>query len=1029
MPASSAPERLRLAGPGLLLAIAAAGVAALVALHEPRRLLVDPLAPQAVVDEVAVAWLRSALAHEPDNGPLRLRLAHAWHRLGRVEQARATLEPLLARPGRLGTQARLLELRLATPNLALQRRKAEALGAEALEPAEREELYRLALALGQPAVAAAQAEALAAGQPLRWGEEAGRQWLAAGEPLRAAEAWARAASSAQEEPQAVRLALQALSAARQAPPGARAVAVAEALLAALPPRAELLAAAVEVALAHGALARAERWAARRAALVPGQVEAWQRWGEVALAAGSLPGALQASLHQARLRPAEARPWRHLAQVAGWAGAPGTALKAWHHLALWHTEPGAAAQALQLARALGHVRTEAELLSSLARQGALEEAQWQELARAWERLGEPRQAEALLRGAGRAPLLAQVLERQGRLEEALATWEAWAPAHAPAEARGEALRAQAELLWRLGRAREALARLRQGLAQARPYHMGCWRLLAELAWHLGEEEEARAAYQALAQAAPGEPEVARRLAQLALEEAWQAEQQGHQAEAHAAYERALALGERGWAVWLARARVLEAAGRAEEARQALREALQHLRPQQQALLSRLPAPEAVEQVLPAVQLADRLGGVPEAEEWARALEERAAGSEPVQAQALARALAQGSPQQVRHWAGRMQRSGRRPPAWVLLRLAWEAGEEAELARVLEERGEELSLADRVAAQRRLGREEHAWALLTSTPWEERPEPERAALAVHARELGEPRRPRVRVEAAAERWGALQGVREAVQVQAGGPGPAALRARAGHRHLEESGRGARVEEVEAAVQATLGPEQRAGGLELGLLWRSQRLQPTARVWQQWAPPRHPLRLRAEAAWSEPAEETEQARLWARRHRLSGTLELELPGALQASATAELKWHRAADTHARLAEGVGGSLRLGRSWAHAGWGAELYAAGGLGRSWPQPTAVYGLLPEQVGSVGLGGAVGTLGPGRLQGRVAAWAGWLWPEQRPGYRLQGSLGVELGTAGRLVASASHGQGLPGAGAWHSVELAWEYRFGMEGLP
>jgi hypothetical protein len=372
---------------------------------------------------------------------------------------------------------------------------------------------------------------------------------------------------------------------------------------------------------------------------------------------------------------------------------------------------------------------------------------------------------------------------------------------------------------------------------------------------------------------------------------------------------------------------------------------------------------------------------------------------------------------------------------MLRLALEEGQAAAISTLLESRGGELALPDRVFAERWLGRRERARALLTQEPREALEAPQLALLEVHARELSAQLDPRVRLVAALERQGALESLRLGVEGHAGGPGGSPLRVRAAHRLLKESQLGLSAREVEGSVEATLGPDRQSTEVRLGLTWRDSRLLPSVLVRHHLRPaPR--LRLGAEASWGEHAEETGLLLLLGRKHQVSGTVALELPAQAELSGTVQARQYRLSpDT--RLGEGLGGALHVAWPWAMPWGDGQLRLGGTLEQRWLRPElpgelsallpAGSTLLPERSGSLGLGVSLKRERPSRVGGTflLDAWGGWLWPEGRPGYRLQLGGGLASASSGELTARLTLANVSGGAPAepHHGVELGWEYRF------
>ncbi|ADO71460.1 tetratricopeptide repeat protein [Stigmatella aurantiaca] len=1112
MRGSSASERPPLIRPAWLLVLAGTVAIALWTLSSPRR---TPSPEQAPIDDVALAWLRSALATHPDDTALRLRLARSQQQLSLYDEASWTVEPLLRHPGLEGAQARLITFE---GNLARWRQEPkpevtgtlgktlEALLTERLPERDQESLLRMALELGRPDLAARGAEHLAEVLPERrkgWLQEAGRQWLAAGEAARAAESWAQGAEAASEALDAEALAAEAMTASHGMRDGGAAVALVQRLLTRFPKRKPLLERALAVALAHQALSQADRWSTLLADLSPLDEGAWRRRREVALAAGDLAGALAASRKLVQLSPRKAEEWRWLARIAGWTGDLEASREAWRWLALREGSAEAVSQAVHLATQARDFQSVAEVLESRRLRARLTDTEFLLLVNAYEHLGEPSREEALLRARGQAPWLrrlAALQEQQGRFEDALATWK---DLEHRSEAPEEERRKQGELLWRLGRAPAAMACLRDARRWARPEAAGYWRLLAELAWNQEADTEAREAYQVLQAHAPPEALVSRRLVRLHAAAGWEAERKGLLAVARGHYEQALSvdgrdgpsrlgllrlllrledlpglttalsswrmeaertpeyfepyaralwrLGQRKeatawfgrWAQshpeeagpWLEYAQSLHEVGERTAASKAFAVAVPLLRPQVASTLDQLPSHEAVQQMLRLIRLSERHGPPALTQAWAEALQLRAAGDADVQDWALTRALAREDAAGVRHWLAAMRRTGRSPPAWLMLRQAMEAGDGPALSGLLKTRGTELSLPDRVFAERWLGNRRRARQLLTSGSREGLSQTQNASLDALERELAAQLDPRVNLLTSFGQLGPLASTLVGIESQIPGPGESLLHARVSYHHLGAEGFGT-AKETQLQAGATLGPEQRPLDLRLGLAQRGARLRPSWLIRQQGALTSH-LRLVGEAAWGEASDETALLRLLGQRHRLAGTLFLKVPGEGEASAAVAAQQYRTLK-HSRLGEGLGTALQVSWPWALAQVQGRLGLTSAVEQRWLRAglppelaarvssPATHPLLPERAGSLGLQASMGSerSEEARSTYLLEAWGGWLWPETRPGYHLKVGGNLRLAPLGELSARFVLGSAWgAGTSELHRVlELGWRVK-------
>jgi predicted Zn-dependent protease len=499
------------------LLVVAAGAAALLWLLYPGA---RPAKQSFALDAVSLAYLRNLVRAQPGDDVTRARLVELELQAANFERAEQTLRPLLAGEG--SAAARRLQLQIATGRMnalpakhaaraheakavvaaldALIARDGSRLGARELE-----DLAALELTLGRPAAAAAIYERLAAPagarrEPLlveaaRWYEAAGALEHAALLVLEAA----RLAPAGR----AVVHARKALALKRAEGPIAATASLelAEELLARFPDDLPLLSAATRVALGARDLPRARRWGKRALqvarASAPGELG---RLVDVLVDAGDLAAARGLLEQLVRARPEDHRLQRRLAEVAAWTHRPHEALEAWTTLAE-AGDPHAWSEARALARGLSDQQREARLYQIKAAREALSWDELRRLADCLDSLGEPAAAVAAVRTHGARyqdqvrywALLSELEERQGGLEAALAASE-------EVTRRGgltlPELQRQAELLARLDRPQQALARATQAEPLASDGDLVYWRLYADLAWSQGRDEEAARAYRVL-----------------------------------------------------------------------------------------------------------------------------------------------------------------------------------------------------------------------------------------------------------------------------------------------------------------------------------------------------------------------------------------------------------------------------------------------------------------------------------------------------------------------------------------------------
>ncbi|HLL52455.1 MAG TPA: hypothetical protein VK447_02855, partial [Myxococcaceae bacterium] len=289
MPPSSVRSQGPLAGPALLGGLVAVVGAALFVLFPGRAGIQRQVTDVRRPDPVSLAYLRALSAERPDDAQARLRLSGEYLRLGRLDEARGTVAPLLAAPEAAGRSARLLALRIEAARwrglpegergpsrAAVERALAERLGDVVGDEAR--ELEALALELGRMDLAAELALREAERAPkerVPWLVRAGEHHLAQGQPALAAADFVHAAEAARGA-EGHGLAARALDTLRGVPDPERVLSLTSRLLARYPGRAELLDRAVGLARAHGRGADARGWMGARLALSPTDAAAVER---------------------------------------------------------------------------------------------------------------------------------------------------------------------------------------------------------------------------------------------------------------------------------------------------------------------------------------------------------------------------------------------------------------------------------------------------------------------------------------------------------------------------------------------------------------------------------------------------------------------------------------------------------------------------------------------------------------------------------------------------------------------------------
>jgi hypothetical protein len=235
--------------------------------------------------------------------------------------------------------------------------------------------------------------------------------------------------------------------------------------------------------------------------------------DVFIANSNLADALVVARSAVRQVPANLAWRRRLAQVADWSGQPDLALEQWAAIARQTGTAAAWAEVRKRALQLRAAELAVEALQAQARSRPADEVMARELARAYEELGEPEKALALLRPALAAhersaqrreqlDLLAALAERAGDSATQRAALQALLRDFGAAPT--VALRL-AELEYALGDDRAAWAALQLAEPRARAgaaRHLDYWRAYAQLARVGGLRAEAIRAYRLLL--AAGEP---------------------------------------------------------------------------------------------------------------------------------------------------------------------------------------------------------------------------------------------------------------------------------------------------------------------------------------------------------------------------------------------------------------------------------------------------------------------------------------------------------------------------------------------
>ena len=1001
--------------PGLL--VVAATVAASLALLFPGldfghpKVLAHP-------DEVSIAYLTQVLQQRPEDRSARLLLARQQAALGKWPAAEANLRRLVAAPARDATSWRarvaLLELQRSAVDAlpagdparpGLQAQAVSAARELVSAPLDRTELARvadLALALGSPADAAAIYERLAREQPARrrdWARLAGRWYRAANRLPESAAAYLVASAAASERQDGAADALTAVQVLRALDDGPRALEVTDRALARWPADRRLLDQGVTVALAQQDLDRAKSWGARLVAIDGRDQAILRRQLDVDLAAGDPPAALAIGLALVDQHPDDVGLRQRVAEIATWSEQPRVALAAYVWLAA-QGAAGAREKALDLGRALFDHPTVIALLQTAARRRELKLDELLELADALESQGNPEGARAALRRfeprfaddqrywSERATVDEHVGDLEGALYSVREISRKFASSAEPAR--------EAELLWSLDRPQEALAVARLRARTAPASAASFWKLYGDLAWSMDEDADAENAYQHAWNAGTGDAEIADRLDTLLIGQGRIDDVARVAAEA---YQKTGAS-----SVLLIAMEAATEAERWEPAQRLLSIAAPHHADFEDdagywSVLGRLAshdgkASEAAGAYARAVALAPTDSGL--AGDLHEARVQAGLETDPDEADdARAQAVDDASNR---------------------LSAAIDRHDRNAVRAILSADGGLLTVSEKIDAERELGREDRAWALLAQAPLHTGDPDEDASLALHRFEMSEDRLSGAYAAAGYEELSTLGMVGESARAELR-HGQLSLEALAGHDRLD-SPTGPVVgaihaDEAKAGLAMSLLEAVGDTRIEAGAYEFSTGTVPYASAVQRFEPV-HGLTVDLEGLYHERPTDTAALRV----------------AALKDSAEAEISWrfaerfriaagggatHYADRDGAFLASGGVGRLELSALLRKASPLIRLRAdgfieanrlamviPGGLAAVVPPGTPTGDVVPETYGTAGIGLTIlgvsddeDDLASGRasrscwrcLRPLADLWAGWLMPAQTLTYSFDGGLG------------------------------------------
>lgn len=232
---------------------------------------------------------------------------------------------------------------------------------------------------------------------------------------------------------------------------------------------------------------------REARLRPYDAEIYQLAYQVFLANRNLADAYLLAAAAVRQRPRDLTWRRRLAELASWTQRPTVALEQWAYIARHGRDPAAMDTALNLARGLHDDEALATLLRLQLARDPDNQALWLDLINAYERLGRPSEAMALLDAQDRRRPRRFLLEQQAHLADgmgepdlALAALDRLVRRYGPDPA--IALQ-QADILFRRGHLHAALAKLQAAREVVPGDAEAFWQTLGDLAWTLQDDEDA------------------------------------------------------------------------------------------------------------------------------------------------------------------------------------------------------------------------------------------------------------------------------------------------------------------------------------------------------------------------------------------------------------------------------------------------------------------------------------------------------------------------------------------------------------
>ncbi len=532
--ASVADWQAQVSRPRLISPVSLAGlilaVGIVLVLLFPQRRLSEQIRSNPVIDEVSLQYMRNLLATEPDNYELRLDLARDYAVLGQYARALNTLLPLDSNPDRRWREAACLDkldilakIAYATQPGSQERNKKMAQFKQALLDSETrifsmpglKQLALMAASNGNASLAERlMGRYLRNSHNLADFNDAARLALANGHYLISARYdWQarRLAVDPEQKAYYLKQALATLEAGGMDKTGLQWVLK-------LNPRdwqrPDILYRITQLALASDQPAKAAEFAAQLAGLTPAATHPIRfipAYFELAYTAflgdRDLPQALKLAQFAVERAPDSAVWHERLAQLDEWTNHPQQALMQWRWLAR-HKGGEPAWQAwMRLAGGLYDYAAEILGMKHALQKHGNDENYAPRIVQLYEYIGKPEQALAWLdrntdetHHPGLLLLSAELLTRMGRDQEALARYRRYLSANIASPDTAVTI---ADMMQRAGRYQEAFDVLERSRPQAQPKDNPFWLTLGELAWQLKHYDQAIIAYRTLS-AAPDAP---------------------------------------------------------------------------------------------------------------------------------------------------------------------------------------------------------------------------------------------------------------------------------------------------------------------------------------------------------------------------------------------------------------------------------------------------------------------------------------------------------------------------------------------